>query len=909
MLTSKARFLTGVAILIQATNANAQDASGGQTSGPTASSTAPAQTPVQAGPAETQAAGIEDIIVTARRRAENIQSVPISVTAITDTVLRQKSISTPYDLVASTPGVSATSGSASRNDVLYYIRGQGATFNSSPSVVTYFAEVPQQTNPASGGSNITFYDLESVQVLKGPQGTLFGRSTTGGAVLVTPKRPTGEFDGFAEASIGNYGAREFTSAINVPIIGDRLALRVAGNYSYHSGYSKSLTTGQDLDDRNRSSYRISLLAKPTDWLTTTTIFTDQNIDENGTANALWRYEPQGTARLVTDPRLPFNPVFGGNTVLTGSLLDTTPGGIGTGGLGYISVAGLCGNAALAPYLASIGQNVSQCITQRVAILDRVRTGLDAEFARREAGGNRRRLPTTYDGLIRSRTQQVINTTELDFGKVGFLGDTTFKNIFSTTRNLHSEAIREIQGGVGTGIVINDLEITNPTCTGATPDPLQSGLCTGLAQTSDKGYGKTDWFDIWSEEAQLSGSVNDRHDWIIGFFKESTKFNQYLNFAVPFQVLGGAFSLPAGLPTPSTGYNDDYKLTQTGYFGQSTIDFGDFGLEGLRFTAGYRHSIVKNKLIVIGAAITPTGIVRTAAPPIPAKLKQTADSYTFALDYKISGRTLVYGTTRRGFKQGGINFQSIAPFKAGIAGAVPFFDPEKVTDYEVGIKTDYDLGGVAARTNLALFTAKFTGLHRASSFFNGQTTSSQIVNAAGMRSRGLEIEQTFRFSPEFEVNLAYAYLDTKFTEFAGVAVRPADGVVIPRTDSPVTGAPKHKFDLAVRYVVPLSGDAGDLVFAGNASYQSKTNISDDDLFSIAPEAQKGYGLINLRLDWNNVQGNPIDVSFYVKNLTNSFYRTGSGNLISSQLGTTTAIYADPRTYGAQVRVRFGASAER
>src|SRR3546814_13553131 len=83
-------------------------------------------------------------------------------------------------------------------------------------------------------------------------------STTGGAVLITPKKPTDEFDGFFEASLGNYSAREFTGAINIPIVGDRLAVRIAGNYRYHDGYAKSLTTGQDLDDRDRSSSRITL---------------------------------------------------------------------------------------------------------------------------------------------------------------------------------------------------------------------------------------------------------------------------------------------------------------------------------------------------------------------------------------------------------------------------------------------------------------------------------------------------------------------------------------------------------------------------------------------------------------------------------------------------------------------------
>src|SRR3546814_4420520 len=102
--------------------------------------------------------------------------------------------------------------------------------------------------------------------------------------------------------------------------------------------------------------------------------------------------------------------------------------------------------------------------------------------------------------------------------------------------------------------------------------------------------------------------------------------------------------------------------------------------------------------------------------------------------------MVYGTTRRGFKQGGINIQSVVPASNGIVSAQPTFAPEKVTDYEIGIKADYHLGSVDSRTNIALFTADFSGLHRATSFFNGQTTSNQIDNVAGLRSRGIELEQ-------------------------------------------------------------------------------------------------------------------------------------------------------------------------
>jgi iron complex outermembrane recepter protein len=846
---------------------------------------------------------IGEVVVTARRRAESQQSVPIAVTAITTQTLREKAISTPYDLTASTPGIAAASGSAQRNDVWYFIRGQGSTFGSSPSVVTYLADVPQQANGASGGSNITFYDLESVQVLKGPQGTLFGRSTTAGAVLLTPKAPGEQFDGFIEGALGNYSAREFTGAVNVPIIGDRLAVRIAGNYSYHNGFAHSVTTGQDLDDRDRSSYRISLLARPTDWLTNTTIFSDVDIHENGTANVLGLYEPNGVARLVVDPRVP-----GGSTV-TGSLIDTRVGlgivGLNPGvtaanatGYGRIAVGGVC--SALAGVYAANGQTVADCVNQRIALIDSARASLDSEARRLAAGGDPRDLATTRPNFIRSQVQTFINTTQLDFGNLGFLGDTAFKNIFSTVRNLHSEAIREIQGGVGTGLPFNDLNLTNPNCTAL--------LCTGQVQTQDVGAGRNKWLDVYSEEAQLSGRINGKHDWLIGYFTEHQADDQYLGWPPTFQTLNGAFTLPAGLPGLSGGFANQ-KSSQTGYFGQTTIDFSEFGVDGLRFTAGFRHSIVKQSLVQTPAFLDPrTGIqVDPTSPPISAKLKQTANSYTFALDYKFSPNVMAYATTRKGFKQGGINAMSVIPASQGIAAAEPTFAPEKVKDYEVGLKADYDLAGISARTNVAIFQADYSGLQRASAYFNGQTTSSQIVNAAKLRSRGLELEQIFRFTPEFTVNLNYAYLDSRFRSFPGVIVRPTDGAVIERINSAITGAPKNKVDVTVRYAHDL-GDNGELVFGGNVSYQSNTYLEDDGLFNVSGTAhQKAYTLANLHADWNNVMGNPVDLSIFVKNVFDKLYKIGSGGLISSQLGTTTFIYGDPRMIGVQVRARFGQSA--
>ena len=162
-------------------------------------STACAQESGPAAPtAAEDAAANDEIIVTARRREESLQDVPVAVTAFSSETLREKSINNQDDLVAHTPSLQIRSNGAQRTDGGFFLRGQGSTFGTQPGVVVYTNEVPDFRVP-NFGNNTQFYDLENIQVLKGPQGTLFGRSTTGGAVLLTTKKPVlGETEGFIE---------------------------------------------------------------------------------------------------------------------------------------------------------------------------------------------------------------------------------------------------------------------------------------------------------------------------------------------------------------------------------------------------------------------------------------------------------------------------------------------------------------------------------------------------------------------------------------------------------------------------------------------------------------------------------------------------------------------------------------
>lgn len=203
-------------------------------------------------------ASIEEVVVTARRKDESLSEVPISISAIGSEQLEDRQIKTDADLQYAVPGLTIRQ-TQGNNSLTYSIRGQTAdTFSGSPSaVVTYFNDVPLTI-----ASSSTLFDLESVQVLKGPQGTLFGRNATGGAVLFSSAKPTNSLEGVLTARVGNFETREFDGMLNLPLIEDTLLLRAALNSTEKQGYIKNLYNGDDLGDIDRTSGRVSLAWQP-----------------------------------------------------------------------------------------------------------------------------------------------------------------------------------------------------------------------------------------------------------------------------------------------------------------------------------------------------------------------------------------------------------------------------------------------------------------------------------------------------------------------------------------------------------------------------------------------------------------------------------------------------------------------
>ena len=241
---------------------------------------------------------IEEIVVVARRREESIQIVPVAVTAVSGAVLKARGILNSADVQAIAPGLTI-SPAVTRETSNFTMRGQGELFGAgNPAVVSYFNEVPVI---GGGASSLQLFDLASVQVLRGPQGTLFGRNTTGGAVLFEPNKPTDLLEGSLAARTGNFDYRELTAVVNVPVT-EWLAVRVAGNLLRRGGYTKNLSgTGPDFDKRDSERLRVSVLMRPSDEIENLFIYRTERKRDSTPGTILTAFDPAGLVAGLYGP--------------------------------------------------------------------------------------------------------------------------------------------------------------------------------------------------------------------------------------------------------------------------------------------------------------------------------------------------------------------------------------------------------------------------------------------------------------------------------------------------------------------------------------------------------------------------------------------------------------------------------
>lgn len=649
--------------------------------------------------------GLGDIVVTARRREEALQDVPVAITALSGDALAERGVVSTEALRQAAPALNIYQNN--RQEAGFYIRGQGpgivgGAARNFTSVATYFAEVP--TTIAGSG---VFYDLANVQVLKGPQGTLFGRNTTGGAVLFEPNRPKFDFGGSITGSYGNHDYHEIEGILNLPIVDDRLALRVAGSYSRRDGFTRSIYTDQRADSRNHDAFRVSLLVKPSDGIESLTIV-DYNMRDN-TGSGLILRAANPNARLGSLP-VPAALQEGFGLPTTLPLLAGAPTSIAC-----LSAAlpgcptGPFGNA-VAAFVAGTNGGLS------LSGLTREQFAGAVELQR--TVGVRRNL-SRRPVYNRNKAYGITNRTEVKLSDA-----VTFKNIISLRRNRTAE-VNDIAPG---------LNYAYSEYPGAGDHPP---YIRGLNQ--------------FSEEAQLQGRLaDDRISYVLGFYHERTKPG--VNQSYRSVTFGGA--------TNTANYFRDKSDALFAHVEwQATETFQLSG--GFRYTWDKRYltSAVSDDAGNCTQLNTATGFIEC---PVAGRADFKAPTYDVTAQYQFGPRVLAYAAYRRGYKSGGFNLP--AP-----TAETSTFGKETVDDFEVGVKADWDLG-IPVRTNLSLFYDKYRGIQISLPVLANGSLISLVQNAGKATNKGGELEVSIKPSSALTIGGFASYLSAKCATDVGTACR-------------------------------------------------------------------------------------------------------------------------------------------
>jgi iron complex outermembrane receptor protein len=225
--------------------------------------------PALAQPSQSSASGqvgLDEVVVTAQRRTERLQDVPIAVTAFSEQALQAAQIEETTDLVRFTPSVTGGLNTGTGSALTFYIRGLGSTEQIATfdvPVATYVDEIYFARQSVNA---VTLFDIERVEVLRGPQGTLFGRNTTGGAVSITTRKPGTDFGGFVEGEFASHQRYQLRGSVDMPV-GDTLLTKLSAFWIDDGGYARSFTTGETLNGEEAYGLRGAVRWIPSDRLT------------------------------------------------------------------------------------------------------------------------------------------------------------------------------------------------------------------------------------------------------------------------------------------------------------------------------------------------------------------------------------------------------------------------------------------------------------------------------------------------------------------------------------------------------------------------------------------------------------------------------------------------------------------
>jgi outer membrane receptor protein involved in Fe transport len=780
-------------------------------------------------------AGPPVIVVTAQRQAQSLQEVPIAVSAFSAEALEAQQIENASDLQLTLPNVSFTKGNFTGSS--FTIRGIGdlcvgvscdsATaihVNGSPLFGTRLFETE-------------YFDLERIEVLRGPQGTLFGRNATSGVVnVITAKPDLSGFAASADFEYGNYNSIKAKGMINLPI-GESIGARIAGFYLKRDGYTTNTFNGDDIDDREMYAIRGSLRFEPGP---------DTTIDLMGyyfreedsrmrIQKQLCQRDPTGILGCLnnrrdfakTNANSTFTGVLGSREFLA---LNGIPANFG--------LNSIYGPDAYANFVESPDVRVvnTQFTPEYFSDELQLQAQLDHSF-----GAINVSLSGVYqEARVDSRQDYNNGVGQTPNAAVAFATLNAFANplvVGAGTAAYFQPIVQALFSG--SDLCVSDTNLDN---TGAFEG---SRICTPDGTQFDRSNSDN---TAWSVEAIVSSDFDGPFNFLLGgiYADAHLRENSYFvnAFAIDYitGVLGSFTSLGRGLPPSylATSFfrnnTDEFNLKSYGIFGEAYFDISD----SLKLTVGLRYNDDKKDVrarSTLASFLNPYSnngdpfaspfVGSFDADPGTAgnQLWQERDvafneiTGRVVLDYEISPDNILYASYSRGYKSGGIN-----PPLQPIFAVPESFGPEKIDAFEIGSKNTFADG--ALQLNATAFYYNYKGLQL--SRIIARTSVNDTIDA---KVWGIELESLIAPNPNWLINMNFSYLNAEVAgdQFFSNPRDPGGGdpnaVIIKDITNgalcAVTGAGANAF---VNAVNPALGLQGTTAFPGDSGIASRGAFS-------------------------------------------------------------------------------------
>jgi outer membrane receptor protein involved in Fe transport len=673
-------------------------------------------------PARAQAVS-DEIVVTAQKREQAIQDVPIAVSAFSEEQLLNQGIDGGYDLVQSVPNVTFSKTNFTAYN--FQIRGVGAeavATGADAGVGVHLDNAPLTTNRLFEAD---FYDVERVEVLRGPQGTLFGRNATGGVVNVITRQPSGEFESSLRVEAGDFDSLRLTGVVDVPLIANGvLGLRVAATSLQREGFVTNTVNDELVDGREIWAGRATLAWNPTNNFNAWLMYEhfEEDDDRSRVAKQLCATD-NGPASV--NGQAVINPIargFFSQGCLPARLDD--PASLGA----VNSLATLGGSWAA--IIGAISDNPNAGIVQ------------DSDL---------RRIQSVFEPVYQAEEDVALLNMRWDMSDALALTSlTSWSEDSYFTFQDYNRIVPLTPYNFLPGLTAADGTFCDP----------QLGCVDRIASADISSAYSTQW----SQELRLESNFDGPLNFSLGaiYIDYEVEPNDYYVFSnsltLTTYALGGGALVDLNNPPDGTGQN--YYLNRTQLYQLSSFaamgevywqPFQDFTVTaGLRFTQDEKDVYPVSPLLFgfLSGVVVP--------PPVPhqhAEFEETTGrlGFDWQVDTGFTDQTLLYAFYSRGYKGGGFN----PPGSVGIAGVNATFDPEFVNAYEVGVKNT--LMGGDMTFNATGFYYDYEGYQI--SRIVQRTSINENIDAT---VTGAELELAWRPAEGWRLNGTLGYLSTEIT---------------------------------------------------------------------------------------------------------------------------------------------------